>query len=142
VAVALLSLGIGCGEGEPDSDAAAPAIYVTPSLCAEARTAYRANPRPGGELVSLVCLDRVGHGLAAIGAGARRASENSATIAYIGEPDRKSVDFSEPILEAAGIGATSGSDGAAAMTTVLRAVGASAGDDDLRAAVREQLEGG
>ena len=117
---------------------------MTPPLCAEARTAYSADPRPGGEPVGLFCLDRVvrDRSLAAIGAGARRATESSAAIAYVGEPDRRSVDFSAPILEAAGIGAVNGSDGAAAMRAVLRAVRASAGDDDLRAAVREQLEGG
>lgn len=105
---------------------------------------YRADPQPGGEPVSLVCLDRVvrDRSLAAIGAGARRATEASAAIAYVGEPDRRSVDFSAPILEAAGIGTVSGSDGAAAMRRVLGAVRASAGDDDLRAAVRERLEAG
>ena len=117
---------------------------MTPPLCAEARPAYKANPQPGGEPVSLVCLDRVVHGrtLAAIGAGARKATETSAAIAYVGEADRRSVDFSAPILEAAGIGTVSDSDGAAAMRRVLSAVSASAGDDDLRAAVRERLEAG
>ena len=105
---------------------------------------YRANPQPGGEPVTLVCLDRVvhGHRLAAIGAGARKATETSAAIAYVGEPDSKSVEFSAPILEAAGIVAVADGDGAAAMRRVLNAVRASAGDDDLRAAVLEQLEGG
>ena len=73
---------------------------------------------------------------------ASRAAEDPTTIAYVGEPDSKSVEFSAPILEAAGIGAVSDGDGAAAMRRVLNAVRASAGDDDLRAAVLEQLEGG
>jgi hypothetical protein len=143
--VALLGLGASaCGAGEPGSDAGLPTIFVTPPLCAEARQVYKDDPQPGGEPVTLVCLDRVvhGHSLAAIGAGARRATETSAAIAYVGEPDRRSVDFSAPILEAAGIGAVSDGDGGAAMRRVLCAVRASAGDDDLRAAVREQLEGG
>lgn len=144
-AVALLGLGVAsCGEGEAGSGADLPTIFVTPPLCAEAQPVYDANPRPGGEPVSLVCLDRVvdGRDLAAIGAGARRATETSAAIAYVGEPDRRSVDFSAPILEAAGIGTVSAGDGAAAMRRVLSAVRASAGDDDLRAAVRERLEAG
>lgn len=144
VAVALLCLAVaGCGESASDSGGAPPTVFVTAPLCEGARTAYRADPRPGGEVLGVVCLGRSsGSRLAAIGAGARRASESSATIAYVGEPDRRSVDFSAPILDAAGIGAVSGSDGAAAMREVLRAVAAGAGDDDLRAAVREQLEAG
>jgi hypothetical protein len=90
----------------------------------------------------LVCLDHLvtGHSLASIGAGARRATENSSTIAYIGEADPKSVDFARPILEAAGIGDVASGDGAAAMRTVLRAVRQNAGADDLRGAVRDELE--
>ena len=133
----------GCGsEGPPGSDAAIPSIYVTPPLCAGAKKAFDANPQPGGESVSLVCLDYLisGHSLASISAGARRATENSATIAYIGEQDRKSVDFARPILEAAGIGDVDTRDGEAAMKVVLRAVRESAGDDDLRGSVREKLD--
>lgn len=94
--------------------------------------------------MSLVCLDRVvsGHSLASIGAGARRASEDSTTIGYIGEADPKSTRFSRPILEAAGIAALSGDDGAAAMATLLRAVRRNAEAGDLRGAVRDELEAG
>lgn len=115
---------------------------MTPPLCTGAKKAFGANPRPGRELVSLVCLDYLisGHSLASIGAGARRATESSATIAYIGEPDRKSVAFARPILEAAGIGEVDDRDGEAAMRTVLRAVRESSGADDLRGSVREKLE--
>lgn len=139
----LLAAVAGCGgDGPPDSDAALPSIYATPPLCAGAKRAFDANPQPGGEPVSLVCLDYLisDHSLASIGAGARRATENSATIAYLGEPDRKSVDFARPILEAAGIGSVDSRDGEAAMKAVLAAVRESAGDDDLRGSVRAQLE--
>ena len=117
---------------------------MTPPLCAGAKKAFDANPRPGGEPVSLVCLDYLisDHRLASIGAGARRATESSATIAYVGEPDRKSVEFARPILEAAGIGDVAARDGTAAMKTVLGAVRGSAGSDDLRGAVRAELEAG
>ena len=115
---------------------------MTPPLCAGAERAFQADPRPGGEPVAMICLDypSAANTLAAIGAGARQATENSATIAYVGEPDRKSVDFARPILETAGIGSVAGSDGAAAMRRVLEAVRESGGED-LRSAVREKLEG-
>jgi hypothetical protein len=89
----------------------------------------------------MVCLDRLvsWHTLASIGAGARAATENSATIAYIGEDDRKSVAFARPILAAAGIGDLASRDGAAAMRAVLRAV-RETGDEDLRPSLREKLE--
>jgi ABC-type branched-subunit amino acid transport system substrate-binding protein len=57
--------------------------------------------------------------LAQIGANARRATQDSAAIAYIGEPTHAASRFSEPILEAAGITQLSGMSGAQAMRKLL-----------------------
>jgi hypothetical protein len=57
--------------------------------------------------------------LAQIGANARRATEDSSSIAYIGEPTRAASRFSEPILEEAGIRQFSQMSGAEAMRKVL-----------------------
>jgi hypothetical protein len=78
--------------------------------------------------------------LAQIGANARRATEDSSSIAYIGEPTRAASRFSEPILETAGIAQLSEISGAAAMKQLLRAVEEAGGSGSLRESVHEELE--
>ena len=69
--------------------------------------------------VRLSCLPDVRRGgrldLAAIGANARRASEDSTTVGYIGETDPAATRFSETILEEANIAQLPHMSGAAAM---------------------------
>lgn len=78
--------------------------------------------------------------LAAIGANARRATQDSSTIAYIGEPTRAATRFSEPILEAAGIAQLSESSAASAMRKLLKAVDEADDSGSLRASVLDQLD--
>ena len=70
------------------------------------------------------------------GADARRATEDSASVAYIESPSRPS--FSRPILESAGVAWISSSSGAAGMARLMHAIqGADPGS--LRESVREAL---
>jgi hypothetical protein len=78
--------------------------------------------------------------LAAIGANARRATEDSTAVGYIGEPTDAASRFSEPILEAAGIAQLAQISGIAAMKKLLQAVGQAGDSDPLRESVLDQLE--
>jgi len=125
------------------------------AFCADARAALdHAGGRAGDVRLRLTCLDDAGSArlastgaepqkgawrLAAVGANARRATEDSGAIAYLGEPQAAAARFSLPILETAGIGQAAGSSGGAAMTTVLRAVREAGDASELRDAVREAL---
>jgi hypothetical protein len=117
----------------------------------------RAGGRAGDVRLRLSCLDAAAisdvpstgtdrevsaWSLAAVGANARRASEDSATVAYLGEPQAAAARFSLPILEAAGIGQVGGRSGAEAMGVVLKAVREAGGAADLRGDVAASLEGG
>jgi hypothetical protein len=116
-------------------------------FCAEAANELgRAGGKAGEVRLRLVCLDDTGGGgrwrLAAVGANARRATEDSTAVAYLGEPQAAAARFSLPILETAGIGRLRGDSGQAAMAAVLRAVREAGGAEDLRADVRSSLEAG
>jgi hypothetical protein len=79
--------------------------------------------------------------LATIGANARRATEDSIAVGYIGEPTRAASRFSEPILEEAGIAQLSQASGAAAMSRLLEAIQQASGDSSsLRQSVADKLE--
>lgn len=144
-ALALLALGvgaIGCGE-EGVASGATVHVYVGASLCAEARREIeRRGAKTGDVDVRLDCLDSAEHGgrldLATIGANARRATEDSASIAYV-EPPGPANRFSRPILEEAGIAWTTATSGATAVQRILNAV-SEAGSGSLRNEVRDALE--
>lgn len=131
----------GCGEEGVAEDAAL-SVYVSGSLCAEARQALReTGSRAGDFRLRAVCVEDGGTGerrLAAIGAAARRATEDSTTIAYVGTRDRIAIRFSEPILEAAEIARISTDSGRAAMAQ-LRSALAKVEDADPRADISEML---
>ena len=119
--------------------------YVGKPLCAEARLALAAvDGRAGDVRVRTVCVDDTGAGdgsrLAAIGAAARRASEDSSSVAYIGTPDPVAVRFSESILEGAGIVRISTTSGAAGMRTLLWALRRADTSGSLRETVLDELE--
>jgi hypothetical protein len=93
----------------------------------------------------LACLGQAGSGgeidLAAIGANARRATEDSSTVGYIGEATAGGTKFSSPILESAGIAQLSGMSGQAAMKRLLAAIEAAGGAGNLREVVDEKISG-
>jgi hypothetical protein len=136
LATGLLALASGCGE-EGAAAGATVRVYVSAPLrgpearagrrlCHEARE--QAKPGKGGERheLQVVCLDASGDGggwtLAQVGANARRATEDSATVAYIGEPEAAARKQSRPIIEAAGIAELGGLSGREAVAKVERAM--------------------
>jgi hypothetical protein len=128
---ALLAVGcallfaVGCGENGGVASGATVSVYVAAPLCAEAkRELARDGARAGDVRVRVVCLPSAESNgqleLATIGANARRATEDSSAIAYIGEPTRAATRFSAPILEEAGIRQFSKVSGAEAMRKLLK----------------------
>ncbi|MGV1049539.1 MAG: hypothetical protein ACOYD4_13575 [Solirubrobacterales bacterium] len=143
LALSGLAVGAGCGEGDGVAAGATVNVYVAAPLCAEARGAVR---RAGGEAgdvrVRVVCLaqdeggDRVD--LVAAGANARRASEDSTTVAFL-EADGPAARFAQTIVEGAGVAWVETDSGATATDQVLEAIEES-GSGSLRDQVRRNLE--
>jgi hypothetical protein len=141
----LLAALAGCGESEGVEEGATVSVYVAAPLCPEAeRELARDGGRAGGVRVRAVCLPSFESSqkldLAQIGANARRATEDSTTIGYIGEPTRAATRFSAPILESAGIAQLSESSGAIAMRKLLRAADEAGDGGSLRQSVNDTLE--
>lgn len=132
----LAALFAGCGE-EGAAEGATVRFYVSAPLrgpeagagrrlCDEARE--QAAQRRGGEgrELRVVCLDVSGDDggwtLAQVGANARRATEDSTTVAYVGEPDPAARKQSRPIVEAAEIAELGGVSGREAVARVVKAM--------------------
>jgi predicted component of type VI protein secretion system len=76
--------------------------------------------------------------LATLGANARRATEDSTTVAYLDAPNPRATRFVHPILETAQVPWISASSGKAAMARLLKLIpGADLGS--LRESLREDL---
>jgi branched-chain amino acid transport system substrate-binding protein len=145
MAVAALLLAAGCGADEGVGEGAVATVYVAAPLCAEAeRELARDGAQAGDVRIRTVCMPATGGPgqleLATIGANARRATEDSTTIGYIGEPTRAATRFSQPILESAGVAQLSEGSGAASMRNLLRAVDEAGGSGSLRESVNDELE--
>ena len=140
-----LVLASGCGESEGVASGAAVTTYVVSPLCAGAEQELTKQGGKAGDVrVRAICLPSAERGkqleLATIGANARRATEDSTTVGYIGEPTKAASRFSEPILEEAGIAQLPASSGAAAMAKLLQAVKHASGDSSsLRQSVNDEL---
>jgi hypothetical protein len=97
--------------------------------------------RAGSVRVRLVCLASADSGkrlnLATIGANARRATEDSATVGYVEAPITPS--FSRPIVEAANIAVIRDTSGAAAMGYLLGAIRGAGDSGSLRESIRKSL---
>jgi len=136
----------GCGSDEGVSANATVAAYVSAPLCAGAERQLAREGQVGSVKLRVVCLPgiRIGKGLdlATIGANARRATEDSSSIAYIGEPTLAATRFSETILEEAGVTQLSNQPGDIAMTKLLstiRRLTASGNPGNLRKSVHDEL---
>lgn len=156
LAIAALATLPGCGGEAGVQSGATVNVYVSVPLsgpqaaagrasCAAAKAAVaRVGGRAGEVRVRALCLDDSDGAapwrLAAVGANARRAVQDSSTVAYLGELDPDATRFSTPILEAAAIGQVPAVDGGAAMRRVLAAIEAAGDDPELRAAVLDALE--
>jgi hypothetical protein len=143
-ALGALLIGAGCGESEGAANGATVSAYVAAPLCAGAeRELAGAGGRAGDLRVHAICLPKAEHGthlnLSAIGANARRATEDSTTVGYIGEPTKAATRFSASILETAGIAQLSQTSGAAAMAKLLHAVAEAGDSGSLRESVNDEL---
>jgi hypothetical protein len=142
VVSALLLLGSGCGEEGGAASGATVTAYVAAPLCGDAkRELADQGARAGDVQVRLFCLARTGGrrlDLAAVGANARRASEDSSSVGYLEQPG-PAARFSATILEAAGIAQVEDNSGATAMARLLRAL-READSGSPREAVREALD--
>lgn len=136
--------GAGCGEEGGAADGATVTVYVSAPLrgdeggagrrlCDEARE--QASQGKGDDELKLriVCLDASGPGgrwtLAKVGTNARQATEDSTSIAYIGEPDQKARRQSQPIVDAAGVAEVGGLPGRQAISQIQAALRESDSDD-------------
>lgn len=143
-AAGLLLLSGGCGEQGVAEDAVLTA-YVTAPLCAGARHELTRDGGRAGEIrVRLTCLSSPlrpgGLSLAAAGANAREATEDSTAIVYVEAANSAAARFSHPILESAGIPWLSSSSGATAVRRVLKAVGEAGGASSLRDSVGKAVQ--
>lgn len=110
----------GCGTGGASSGATV-SVYVAAPLCVEAQ-------KEGGAVgdleVRVVCLPPSGTrqaDLAAVGAAARRATEDSRSVAFLEAPG-PAAKFSQSIVEAADIAWIETSSGSTAMRRIHRAL--------------------
>ncbi len=91
----------------------------------------------------LVCVSDSEYGrawtLAAVGANARRATEDSTTVAYVADRDPTAAKYSRSILDEAGITQLSGQPGAASMHQLLTAIEGAGSSSNLRQSVSESL---
>ena len=116
----------GCGEAGVSNGATVTA-YVAAPLCAGAkRELARDGGQAGDVQVRAVCLssaeDRGRLNLAQLGANARRATEDSTTVAYLEPADPAANRFTNPILESAGIAWIESDSGVIAMSRLLRTI--------------------
>lgn len=141
LALAALVAVAGCGSGGGVEKGASVHVYVGSELCPDARDPLLAARGKAGDLeVRLVCLRPATAGtgridLAQVGANARRASEDSAAVAFLEAPGR-AAEFAAPIVAEAGIAFVAAADGASGMKRVLGAIEA-AGDSG---SPREEVE--
>ncbi len=124
------------------ADGATVTAYVAAPLCGEAKRELEGEGARAGDLrVRIFCLAREGGpkrlDLAAVGANARRATEDSTTVAYI-HPPGPATRFSNPILEAPEIPTITTSSGKTGMAELLTAI-ESADPNSLRESVDDAL---
>jgi branched-chain amino acid transport system substrate-binding protein len=137
IVAALAVVAGGCGEGGAEAGARVTVYLSAPlhgpeagvgrELCQGARAeAGRSGGRVEDLELKVVCLDAAGEGgrwtLARVGANARRATEDSTTVAYLGEPDPRARRQSRPIVAAAEIAELGGVSGEEAVVAVVRAI--------------------
>jgi hypothetical protein len=121
---ALAAVG-GCGEGGAQSGATV-SVYAVPPLCQEARRGVDAAGRKAGNLkVRVLCLRRVERGgradLAMAGANARRATEDSTSVAFLEAPG-PAAEFSRSIVENADVAWVETSSAGPVVQRILRAL--------------------
>jgi hypothetical protein len=139
--IALALAVAGCGQGGTSSGATVH-VYAAASLCRGAQHEVRKAGREAGDLqVRVVCLAPTVDGsraeLATTGANARRATEDSASVAFLEAPGPV-AKFSRSVVESADVAWISTGSGSVAVRQVLQALGGR-GSASPRDAVREAL---
>lgn len=145
-AASLVLLLAGCGEAGGVAEGATVTAYVAAPLCPGAERELARHGAKAGEVqVRVSCLPKGEGGgkpdLAAIGEGARRATEDSTSVAYVTTTDPVAIRFSETILEEAGIAQLPTSSGETAMASLLHAVAEAGNASNLRESVDKSLGG-
>lgn len=141
-ALALVALlATGCGESGVSAGATV-TVYAAAPLCKGAQGELaREGARAGEVLVRTTCLPPVerhgGADLAIAGANARRATEDSTSIAYLEAPG-PAAKFSATIVESANIAWLETSSGAAATRRILKSL-EDRGSSSPREAVLDQV---
>jgi hypothetical protein len=133
----------GCGAGGGVSSDAVVTAYVEAPLCTAAKQELAKQGGRAGDLrVQAICLasprEAKRLSLATLGANARRATEDSTSVAYLEAPDPDASRFVHPILETAEVPWISSSSGSAAMSRLLTLI-PDANSDSLRQSLREEL---
>ena len=143
ILLAAAALAAGCGEGGVGKGATV-SVYVVKPLCAAAARELKKEGKQVGEVqVGIVCLPPVESDgriqLATVGANARRATEDSTSVAYLESPSPANR-FSEPILESPGVGWLYISSVSQGMRRVIAAIH-EASSSSFRESVRNSLDG-
>lgn len=132
---ALATVAAGCGEGVTASGATV-SVYAAAPLCKEARKGAGA----AGDLkVRVVCLPPRGNGeraLASAGADARRATEDSTSIAFLEAPGPV-AKFSQTVVESADVAWLETSSASVAMQRIVKAL--EGGSSSPRKAVLDEV---
>ncbi len=135
---------MGCGNGGVERGATVTA-YVAASLCVDAEEELaRSDGKAGDFEVRAICLpsarERDKLNLSTVGANARKATEDSTTVAYLEAVEPRAARFTHPILESAEIAWISNSSGQKAMARLLAAIERSGDSGKLRESVGDELE--
>jgi hypothetical protein len=133
----------GCGAGEGVAKDAVVTAYVEAPLCVSARQELQRHGGRAGDLrVQAICLPNPHEArklkLATLGANARRATEDSTTVAYLEASDPRASRFTHPILATAEIPWISSKSGAAAISRLLELI-ESSDSSSLRESLRDAL---
>ncbi len=112
-----------CGGEEGVGEGATVSVYSSAEQCkAAARNLAKFDGRAGELRVEIVCLEPAKADgkldLATVGANARRAVEDSSSVAYIDAPG-PATRFTEPILDEASVALFEAKSGATSMGEVL-----------------------
>lgn len=134
---------LGCGESSGVAEDAVVTAYVEASLCSDAKQELAKHDGRARDLrVQAICLASPRQAkklsLATLGANARKATEDSTSVAYLEAPDPEASRFVHPILETAEVPWISASSGAAAMSRLLTLI-PEANSGSLRQSLREEL---
>jgi hypothetical protein len=114
-------------------------VYAGADVCAQAKDELaRAGDVAGSVRVRVVCTEPVEAGerldLAAAGANARRAVEDSTTVGYLEVPG-PAIPFTRPILDEAEVALIVDGSGARGLATILDALRSRGGGESPREAV-------